>query len=174
VGRALCSGPGCIGARPQSMKRRSVRSRGLMRKVIALSAVLIGSAALAADAIHLTCTGTQLQSGFNNNVSYPATVSLVVGPDFVEGSDGIGGQIVQADERRIVFMTNSYIAGTNDNWKTSTRRDVCIYGSIDRVTGKTGVTSTYGKCSGISGPPQGALEFASSYDLLCRVVNRLF
>jgi hypothetical protein len=145
-----------------------------MRIAIALSVFLIGSTAVAADAIHLNCTGMQFHAGFNNNASYPATISLVIGPDFVQGSDGIGGQIVQADERGIVFMTNSYIAETSDGGKTSTRRDVCIYGSIDRTTGKAGVSSTYGKCNGTTAPSQGPFELASYYDVLCAAAKRLF
>ena len=127
-----------------------------MRILMALSAVFIGSNAVAADAIHLNCTGTVYRPGFNNNVPYSTTVSVVIHPDFVEGSDGLGGQIVQMNERNVVFMGQTYVASTSDNWKTSAKRDVCIYGTIDRTNGKTGISSTYGNCKrGNTQPPQG-------------------
>ena len=143
-----------------------------MRIAIALSVFLIGSTAVAADAIHLTCTGTQFHAGFSS-APYPATISLVIGPDFVQGPDGLGGQIVQADERVIAFMTNSFEVNTSDGWQTSTRRDVCVYGSIDRTTGKAGISRIYGKCNGTSLPPQQPLELASVYDVVCSAVKRL-
>jgi hypothetical protein len=145
-----------------------------MRIAIAFSAALIGTTAVADDAVHLRCTGTQFASGFNNNIPWPATVSLVVYSDFVQGSDGIGGRIIKSDDQSIDFMAESYVVHTNDNWKTSTKFDVCIYGSINRVTGKAGVMRTYGKCDPVNGPPREPLQLNSSYDLICTVVKRLF
>ena|SRR5215831_9530267 len=107
-----------------------------MRIAIAFFAALIGTTAVADDAVHLNCTGTHFISGFNNNVPWPTTISLVVHPDFVQGGEGIGGRIIKSDDQSIAFMGESYVANTNDNWRTSTKFDVCIYGSIDRVTGK--------------------------------------
>ena len=115
-----------------------------MRIAIAFSAALIGSAALADDAVHLKCTGTLFVSGFNDNIPWPVTVSIVVKPDFVYGD--VGGKIIGSDDQSITFMGDTFAVHTNDNWTTSTKFDVCSYGSIHRVTGKADVTKTYGKC----------------------------
>ena len=141
-----------------------------MQIAIALFAVLIASTAVAADDVHLSCSGTQSWSGYTS----PATVSLTVHEDFVEASAPIGGRIIQADDRRIVFMATSFVDSTNDNWKTSTRSDTCIWGSIDRIIGKAIVMITYGQCKPGNEPPQKPFTIASYYDLVCRVANRLF
>ena len=91
-------------------------------------------------------------------------------PDFVQGDGGIGGRIVKSDDQSIGFMGESYVERTNDNWKTSTKSDVCIFGHINRVTGKASVTATYGKCD----PPNFNGPINSIYDLTCTVVKQLF
>jgi hypothetical protein len=131
---------------------------------------LIGTTAVADDAVHLKCTGTQFVSGFNNDIPWPATISLVVSSDFVQGSDGIGGRIIHTDDQSIAFKMDSVELFNNDSWRTSTKFDVCIYGSIDRVTGKARVEKTYGKCN----PPQEGDKLYSYHNLICTVVKRLF
>jgi hypothetical protein len=142
-----------------------------MRIAIAFFAALIGTTAVADDAVHLKCTGTRFVSGFNNNTPWAVSaISLVVSSDFVRGSDGIGGRIISKDDQSIAFKMDSVELITNDNWRTSTKFDVCIYGSIDRVTGKARVEQTYGKCN----PPQEPVKLYSLHNLICTVVKRLF
>src|SRR5262245_61793449 len=133
-----------------------------MRIAIALpAAALIGSTAVADDTVHLKCTGTQFWAGYN----MPATVSLVVHPEYVEGGH-IGGKIIKSDDQGIGFMMNSSTQTTKDNWRTSTTSDTCVFGRIDRATGKASVTITYGKCDQVVGPPFSG-PIATSYDLIC-------
>jgi hypothetical protein len=141
-----------------------------MRIAIAFSAALIGTTAVADDAVHPKCAGTQFVSGFNNNVPWPVTISVVVGPDWVTGD--VGGKIIHSDDQSIAFMVDRQEVtrkSANDNWTTF---DVCSYGSIDRVKGKARVQRTNGKCNQRLGP---AVTLDSLYDLVCTVVKqRLF
>jgi hypothetical protein len=138
-----------------------------MRITIAISAALIASTAVAEDAVHLRCTGTEVVSGVNNNVPYSVEFSIVVKPGFVDGD--VVGEIIRSDDQSVTFMSDMSVS---DSWRAPKGFDVCSYGTIDRVTGKVRVEKTYGTCNQRREP---SVRLYSVDDLVCKVVKqRLF
>jgi hypothetical protein len=118
-----------------------------------------------AAVVYLVCTGTMWVVGYHP-VPYTETITIT---DYSVNGKTVGGDIWKRDEKTISFRTAPVVEQTNDAWKSSQRSDICVTGSIDRLTGEMNVGTWYGKCPALGGqlqPPAG-LQLLQSLNLKC-------